>query len=193
MLVVDLDYTSDRLSDADLRDRKRQAATDAAADLDDLYLGKDATIPAYLANLKLTADYKKADVFRLVDNVPERATDPSISLFGNYVDLLHDLRTAVPKAKGKVAPLGDRGAKLRERLRAENERAAADVATELRKAIEPSLRSEEAFFTRVAADNQGSLSRLFARLGEPPPTPTPEPGEELPPAGIASPVEQGAE
>jgi hypothetical protein len=148
------------------RARKREAVESAIAELDRLYLGSEAKVPPLLANLVKGLEYKRFDMFRLVEAVPERATDPVISLAGNYVDLLADLRGRLADAGESVPKASAAGAKVLEELQASNRALTAEISDYIRRAIEPTRRAQVAFFTRIEADNESSLSRLFGRAGE---------------------------
>ncbi len=155
-----------RASEAEpLRAAKSESIEHAVVLLGRLYRGGAENAPAALSNLEKALDYKRADMLRLIESVPERATDPVISLLGNYVDLLAEMRErlevmgeAPPSARSTrseiLADLRNRNAVLR-----------SEVAREIHRAILPTLRREMAFFTRIEADNEGSLSKLYARTG----------------------------
>jgi hypothetical protein len=145
--------------------RKRQAVERSVKLLDRLYLGPDRKIPERLINLQTALEYKRYDLYRLVDSVPERATDPVISLFGNYVDLLADVRVWLANEGQDLPKASAESAALLEALRADNRELTTEISSYIAKAVEPTRRAQVAFFTRIEADNEGSLSRLYGRVG----------------------------
>jgi len=163
--IADHLHNFSQLDDADSRARKRDAVEALIDRLHRLYLGSEAKVPPLLANLEKGLEYKRYDMFRLVDAVPERATDPVISLAGNYVDLLADLRSRLSDAGQSVPAASAVGPKLLDELRADDRKMATETSSYIRQAIEPTRRAQVAFFTRVEADNESSLSRLFGRAG----------------------------
>ncbi|MGH7897706.1 MAG: tetratricopeptide repeat protein [Candidatus Binatia bacterium] len=166
LLLADHLHNFALLSEEDYSPTKLRSVESGVSELDRLYLGSGVKIPEALVNLEKTLEYKKNDMVRLVQFVPERATDPVISLFGNYVDLLADMRSRLAQAGGMELPkVSDLSSALRARVQSENRRLAAELSGHIRKAIEPTRRAQLAFFTRVAADNEGSLSRLYGRAG----------------------------
>jgi tetratricopeptide (TPR) repeat protein len=153
------------LDDAGNRTRKRDAVEAAIDRLHRLYLGTEAKVPPLLANLEKGLEYKRYDMFRLVDAVPERATDPVISLAGNYVDLLADLRSRLSDGGQSMPAASAAGPKVLEELHGDDRMMTSETSDYIRRAIEPTRRAQVAFFTRVEADNESSLSRLFGRAG----------------------------
>jgi hypothetical protein len=153
------------LDEDEYKARKRQAVQDGIAMLDRLYLGREPNIPPLLANLDKGLEYKRFDLSRLVDAVPERATDPVISLFGNYVDLLADLRARLAEGGETVPKATAEGPEILDKLRAANEALTRELSDFIRTASEPTRRAQVAFFTRMEADNERSLSRLYGRAG----------------------------
>lgn len=164
LLLADHLHNFSLVSEDDYGARKLQNVAAGVGELERLFLGAGAKVPEALANLQKTLEYKRGDIVRLVQFVPERSTDPVISLFGNYVDLLADMRsrlgsgTELPKVSAEGPP-------LLERLRADNQLLTRELSGFIHKAIEPTRRAQVVFFTRVEADNEGSLSRLYGRVG----------------------------
>ena len=97
--------------------------------------------------------------------MPERATDPVISLFGNYADLLADLRARLAQGGEAVPKATAEGPEILEKLQAANQALAREMSGFIRKAGEPTRRAQVAFFTRMEADNERSLARLYGRAG----------------------------
>ena len=153
------------LDENEYKGRKRQAVEDGIAMLGRLYLGHEPKIPELLVNLDKGLEYKRFDMFRLVDAVPERATDPVISLFGNYVDLLADLRARLAQGGEAVPKATAEGPEILEKLQAANQALTRETSGFIRKASEPTRRAQVAFFTRMEADNERSLARLYGRAG----------------------------
>ncbi len=157
------------LTEDAFRDRKKHAVDQGNTLLLHLYTGEKYKFSEQLNWLDKTIEYKRYDIFRLVEQVPEKATDPVVSLLGNYVDLLADMRAkladegqTMPKASTESpATLGA----LRTGVRA----LTAELSDYIRKAIEPTRRAQVVFFTRVEADNEGSFSRLYGKVGRPEP------------------------
>ena len=54
---------------------------------------------------------------------------------------------------------------LRKKLRAANESLTRELSDYIHKASEPTRRAQLAFFTRMEADNERSLARLYGRAG----------------------------
>lgn len=164
-LLADHLHTFGVESDVRLRERKRAEVEAIAADLRLLYLGRQATIPPLLSNLEKSLEYKQGDMLRLIDAIPERSTDSVISLLGNTVDLLTDLRERLRSRQlGDDLSERERDALL-ERWKQANRALESEIERQIERAIAPVLRAEEAFYARVEADNDGSLSRLYARSG----------------------------
>jgi len=153
------------LKEASYRERKREAVEQGVQLLDRLYLGTDTKVPPLLVNLEKGLEYKRYDMFRLVRAVPEKATDPVVSLFGNYADLLADLRARLAQSGESVPKASAEGPELLGKLAASNRALTAEISEYIRKAVEPTVRAQVAFFTRMEADNEASLSRLFGRAG----------------------------
>jgi hypothetical protein len=153
------------LGENEYKGRKRQAVEDGIAMLGRLYLGPEPKIPELLVNLDKGLEYKRFDMFRLVDAVPERATDPVISLAGNYVDLLADLRARLAQGGEAVPKATAEGPEILEKLQAANQALTREMSGFIRKASEPTRRAQVAFFTRMEADNERSLARLYGRAG----------------------------
>lgn len=155
------------LSEDGYRDRKKRAVERGDALLVRLYLGEGFKVSEQLVWLDKTIEYKRYDIFRLVDQVPEKATDPVVSLFGNYVDLLSDMRVKLA-GEGQTMPKASvESPATLAALRTGNRALADELSEYIRKAIEPTRRAQVAFFTRVEADNEGSFSRLYGRVGRP--------------------------
>ncbi len=165
-LFADHLHTFDVLTDDQFRPRKRGSVAAAIAQLDRLYVGDRPKIPEQLSNLAKALEYKRGDMLRLIDSVPERSTDPDISLCGNYVDLLADMRARLSDGGEKVVPIDDVAPGLLEAWRVAEKELAAEISSQIRRAIAPTLKRQIAFFLRVEADNEGSLSRLLARRAE---------------------------
>ena len=153
------------LDEEQYKARKREAVADGIAMLGRLYLGAEPKIPPLLANLDKGLEYKRFDITRLVEAVPERATDPVISLFGNYVDLLADLRGRLADGGETVPKATAEGPEILEKLRGANESLTRELSDYIHKASEPTRRAQLAFFTRMEADNERSLARLYGRAG----------------------------
>lgn len=155
------------LSEEGYRERKKRAVERGNALLVHLYLGERYKVSDQLVWLDKTIEYKRYDIFRLVDQVPEKATDPVVSLFGNYVDLLSDMRVKLA-GEGQTMPKASIESPATLAALRTGDRALVDeLSGYIRKAIEPTRRAQVAFFTRVEADNEGSFSRLYGRVGRP--------------------------
>jgi len=175
LLVIRVANVRQRLADhlhnfaglgaTDYASRKRAAVERGVKLLDRLYLGATPKIPERLVNLQTALEYKRYDVYRLVDTVPEKATDPVVSLLGNYVDLLADTRLWLGKEGETQVKASAESPKILETLRADNEAVTKELSGYIKKAVEPTRRAQLAFFTRIEADNEGSLSRLYGRVG----------------------------
>ena len=153
------------LEETEYKARKRQAVDEGIAQLGRLYLGREPKIPPLLANLDKGLEYKRFDMTRLVDAVPEKATDPVVSLFGNYIDLLADLRGRLADGGETMPKTSSEGPQLLEKLRASNAALVHEISEHIHKASEPTRRAQVAFFTRMEADNERSLARLYGRAG----------------------------
>lgn len=148
-----------------LRAAKQESVAAALMDLERLYRGAGGKALDALSNLGTALEYKRSDMLRLIESVPERATDPVISLLGNYVDLLAEFGERA-EPSGKLPPLDDSTrSEILERILRRNSVLRSEVAGEIHGAIEPTLRRETALITRIEADNEGSLSKLYARTG----------------------------
>lgn len=164
-LLADHLHTLEAASADELRARKLRSLDGTVAALERLYLGAKPKIPPALSNLEKRLDYKEYDMRRLVEAVPERSTDPLISLLGNFVDLLEEMRQGLVAADVAV-PEGDADeVALLDALRAANGRLRGDLDGRILRSVTPTFRAQMALFTRLDADNEGSLSRLYARTG----------------------------
>ena len=149
----------------DYKSRKHAAVERGVKQLDRLYLGAEPKIPERLVNLQTALEYKRYDIYRLVDSVPDKATDPVVSLFGNYVDILADTRVWLAREGEAVQKASAESPQLLENIRADNDAVRKELSEYIRKSFEPTRRAQLAFFTRIEADNEGSLSRLYGRVG----------------------------
>ncbi|MEA2624313.1 MAG: hypothetical protein QOD06_358 [Candidatus Binatota bacterium] len=153
----------------DLSTEKRPAVTSTAALLDRLYVEDLRRTPKELVNYAKWVEYKRSDIMRLTAAVPERSTDPVVSLFGNYLDVLENLRRALDAKDVDVPSLGAAREPTLTALAKRNRDLGERLARELAQAMSGVLRAESVFFVRLEADNEGSLSRLYARRGGLPP------------------------
>ncbi|MGH7819285.1 MAG: hypothetical protein ACREQ9_05890, partial [Candidatus Binatia bacterium] len=163
-LFADHLHTLQAISREELQERKKRSTSRAIDRLRRLYVGREAKIPAALSNLRLHLEYKEGDMRRLVESAPERSTDPVISLLGNLVDLLAETRARLADAEEPLPELEPVNAtRIVEAIRSENAALGREIAVRIREVVDPTVRRQLAFFTRLAADNEGSLSRLYAR------------------------------
>ena len=161
-LLADHLHTSKAISRKELQNRQKESVDRAIQELTDLYLGAETKIPEPLSNLELHLEYKENDMNRLITSLPERSTDPVTSLLGNYVDILEDTRRYLSSYGTKLPSIQTDARALVKRMRKKNDLLGREITTEIHDVVTPTLRDQIAFFTRLAADNEGSLSRLYA-------------------------------
>jgi hypothetical protein len=162
-LLDDHVFTFERRSKEETARRKSAALEEALDAVRRLHLGDATASPEALENLRLRLHYKRADIMRLTAAVPERSTSPASSLFGNYVDLLAEMRRGLAANEVEVPELERERAAFVERVVRGVRELQGELRGELDGAMEPELRRQMAFFIRLDADNEGSLSRLYAR------------------------------
>jgi hypothetical protein len=156
-------FTFERRPKEELGQRKKRALEATVDTLRALYVGKATGLPNSLDNVRLRMEYKRADIIRLTAAVPERSTSPANSLLGNYVDLLAELRAAMIDLDLEVPELDVERVKFLEKTGRRTQALRRDLRGELDRAMAPELRRQMAFFIRLDADNEGALSRLYAR------------------------------
>ena len=156
-------FTFERSKREDLAAKKKSALEEAVDSVRALYLGKPVALPNEMDNVRLRLEYKRGDIVRLTAAVPERSTSPANSLFGNYIDLLAEMRQAMIDREIEVPELATERAKFLTTLNARTQALRRELRAELDRAMAPELRRQMAFFIRLDADNEGALSRLFAR------------------------------
>ena len=165
-LFADHLHTQEVIDGDELRARKRRSCDRAVKTLRALYIGEARELPEALSNLSLHLEYKELDMRRLVEAAPERSTDPVTSLLGNYVDLLEDTRARLLDAGEDVPEDETTLDAVRGALERDGTRVAAAIGARIHDVVRPTLRRQVASFTRLGADNEGSLSRLYARERE---------------------------
>ncbi|MGH7899732.1 MAG: hypothetical protein ACREQQ_17385, partial [Candidatus Binatia bacterium] len=130
------------LSRESRRELERAAIDDAKSDLRALYANEGA---------------KRFDYG--VELAKDTTTDTMIVRLWRYLDRL----SATSSAAGPGA--GRRITEVVDRLRAVNRRHASDIAARIAEKIDEVRREQTAWFERIEADNNRSLSRVYARLG----------------------------
>jgi hypothetical protein len=160
-LFADHLHTLGAISQEELRERKSGSLERAARHLRRLYVGARAELPSALSNLAVHLEYKESDMTRLLAALPERATDPVTSLLGNLIDLLEQARAGLAAEGRPVPDDGQVGEELASELAEENRRLGGEIEARIHEVVAPTLRGQLAFLTRLAADNERALSRLY--------------------------------
>jgi hypothetical protein len=159
--MVDHLHEFSGLTEEEARARKRAAVEETTEELLRLYLG-GSKAPA--ASSENGVAEKRLELLRGTEAAAERATESLIAGLRDYVDLLADARFgSVPSRDENEA--STRIALLIGRMREATGTVTTGLSSRIGAVIEQTRREQLGFFDRVEADNQGSLSRLYARLG----------------------------
>ena len=143
------------LADGDYRVRRREALEEALGKLDGLYRG---TAPI---DRSARLSREKSAILEVAESARDDSTDALIELLGGHVDALF---MGSAKLATRESDISTFASELVGELRAQNSSVTAETSSRVQVLIEARRQAELRFFDRVAADNQGALSRVYARL-----------------------------